>query len=188
MNDRIMKIINDLKSSIDEAVRHREIWWELGCSKNRAEFKHEFASIDYNHFLHASYEAHAVTMFLSLGRIFDNDTRTSSFRSLKYNLKESGHAQISTLIETQLKPHEKSVQKILDIRSRTIAHADTSYTERAILLDNPISHDEIKALILDTRATFYNVLNYFHLNTKQLADEIYSEATINVLRQLKPNK
>ncbi|ABV87570.1 hypothetical protein [Shewanella pealeana] len=90
MNQTTIKILNDLKVSIDEAVRHWEIWWELGYSGNRTEFKSEFDSEDYNYYLHASYEAHSLSMFLALGRIFDPDSRSSSIRALKANLSENG--------------------------------------------------------------------------------------------------
>lgn len=105
------------KISIDEAARHHEIWWELGCSKNRSKFKNEFASTRFNYFLHASYEAHAITMYLALGRIFDSDSRSSSICTLKQNLKSSGHIQLVKTIENKLKTHSELV-KVLDVRSK----------------------------------------------------------------------
>jgi hypothetical protein len=184
MNNQTLKIINDLKISIDEAVRHREIWWELGYSKNRSKFKNEFRSTRFNHFLHASYEAHAITMYLALGRIFDSDSRSSSICTLKKNLKSSGHIGLVKAIETQLKPYSELVKKVLDVRSKTIAHTDLSHTEYLVFRNNSITPDELKALIHQTRETFYDVLRHFNLTTTQHEDGIFSESTLNVLDQL----
>lgn len=185
MNNKTLKIINDLKISIDEAVRHREIWWELGCAQNRSKFINEFKSKRFNHFLHASYEAHAITMYLALGRVFDTDTRTSSFKTLKESLRSLGHIELVETIENQLKPYSELVKKVLDIRSKTVAHSDLSHTESLVMKANPITPDEFKLLINQTRETYYDVLRYFSLTTTQLEDGIFSESTLNILDQLK---
>lgn len=184
MNNETLKVINDLKISIDEAVRHREIWWELGYSQNRSKFKNEFASKRFNHFLHASYEAHAITMYLALGRIFDPDTRSSSFSTLKVNLRSLGHLELVKTIENQLKPYSELVKKVLDIRSKTVAHSDLSHTESLVLKANAITPNELKLLIHQTRETYYEVLRYFSLTTTQLEDGIFSESALNMLDQL----
>ncbi|MEZ9916363.1 hypothetical protein [Vibrio breoganii] len=185
MNKNTTKILNDLKISIDEAVRHREIWWELGFSQNRKEFKAEFDSQEYNYYLHASYEAHSLSMFLALGKIFDPDSRSSSIRALKANLAENGRKDISLLISETLKPFEINVQKILDVRSKIIAHTDTNYTEQSVLKSNSLSPNDIKDLILNVRETYYMVLQRLLLNTKQHPDGAFSESTLHVLRKLK---
>lgn len=184
MNNKILKIIHDLKISIDEAVRHREIWWELGCAQNRSKFSNEFTSKRFNHFLHASYEAHAIAMYLALGRTFDSDRRASSFKNLKDELRLFGHIELVEMIENQLKPYSQLVKKVLDIRSKTVAHSDLSHTESLVMKANPITPDEFKFLINQTRETYYDVLRYFNLTTTQLDDGIFSESTLNVLDQL----
>jgi hypothetical protein len=184
MNSQTLKIINDLKISIDEAARHREIWWELGCAKNRAKFKNEFSSTRFNHFLYASYEAHAIVMYLALGRVFDPDSRSSSISTLKENLRSFGHVELVKVIEDQLKPYSDVVKKVLDIRSKTVAHCDISHTEDLVLKNNKITPDEVMLLIYQTRDTYYYVLQNFSLTTTQLEDGIFGESSLNVLERL----
>ncbi|MEZ8023493.1 hypothetical protein AB4167_05460 [Vibrio sp. 10N.286.49.E11] len=184
MNKETEKILNDLKLSIDEAARHREIWWELGVSENRTKFKKEFESEEYNYYLHASYEAHSLAMLLALGRIFDNDSRSSSIRSLKDNLTANGHTRIVDIISQSLHSYSTSVQKVLDIRSKIIAHTDMRYDDRSVLRDNSLSPDEIKDLIFAVRETYYVVLRHFFLNTKQHPDGSFGESAIKVLTKL----
>lgn len=185
MNNQTLKILNNLKISIDESMRHYEIWWELGYSQNRIQFKDQFASQRFNHFLHASYEAHGITMYLAFGRVFDSDSRSSSIASLKENLRLFGHAELVKTIEAQLKPHANLVKKILDIRSKTIAHSDLLHSETSVFKSNAITPDELKELIHQIRETYYDVLRYFSLTTTQLEDGIFSESTLNMLKQLK---
>jgi hypothetical protein len=185
MNNQTIKILNDLKLSIDEAARHCEIWWELGFSQNRKEFRKEFDSTEYNYFLHASYEAHSLTMFLSLGRIFDADSRSSSIRNLKSNLRTNGHRELTDIVTESLKPYSKTVQKILDIRSARIAHSDMNHTDESVLKSNSLSPDEVKELIYGVREAYYIVLRKLNLNTKQHPDGSFGESTLNLLRKLK---
>ncbi|NOH33475.1 hypothetical protein [Vibrio chagasii] len=185
MDKETEKILNDLKLSIDEAARHREIWWELGVSENRKRFLKEFESEEYNYYLHASYEAHGLVMLLALGRIFDNDSRASSIRSLKDNLKANGHNRIVDTISRSLRSYSTSVQKVLDIRSKIIAHTDTRHDDKSVLRDNSLSPDEIKDLIFAVRETYYYVLRQFFLSTKQHPDGAFGESAVNVLTKLK---
>lgn len=185
MNEKTIKILNDLKVSIDEAVRHREIWWELGFSDNRKDFGVAFESKECNYYLHASYEAHSLSMFLALGRIFDPDNRSSSIRALKEDLVDNGRKDLSNLISDGLMPIKGNVQKILDIRSKIIAHTDTNHTDKSVLKANSLSPNDIKDLIFTVRETYYMVLRHLRLNTKQHPDGVFGESTLHVLRKLK---
>ncbi|CAM3222286.1 hypothetical protein SHPE106448_01435 [Shewanella pealeana] len=89
------------------------------------------------------------------------------------------------MINENLKLHEDSVRKLLDIRSKIVAHIDTTYTDKSVLKANSISPNDIRDLILTVRESYYMVLRYLSLNTQQHPDGAFAESTLKVLRKLK---
>lgn len=182
---KLKKVLADIEVSVNEASQHCEIWWALGFTENRKKYQDVFEHEDFNKFLHTSYIANQMAMFMALSRAFDSSTNTSSFRQLKLLLNNADLKELSEYIADNLCIHQAVVKKILDIRCQLLAHTQTNQQDKEVLKRNGIKPSEIKALIEAAQNILVKIsydLNVYNLCYKK---GFHNESTLNVLAKLK---
>ena len=142
---QLYKITYDVVQAIDEALTHYEVWWALNSSIE--EYKETFNHQDYTWFMEATLIANQMAMFMALGRLFDPDTRTSSIKSLKNQLKENNHTELYSRMEQEMSPYRELVKKILNIRCSIIAHSQTDTTDEEVILKSGVIPNELRNII-----------------------------------------
>lgn len=178
-------MLSDIEMSINEASSHYEIWWALGFSENREKYRDVFEHADFNYFLHTSYVANEIAMFMALSRTFDSCDKSSRMRELKVQLNEAGIDHLAKDIDEALLPHQSIVKKVLDIRSQLIAHTQMDQTDSSVLKRNGITPKEIKELIETAKAVLMKVSSTLRVNNLCYKKGFHNESTLHVLSKLK---
>ncbi|NOI46175.1 hypothetical protein [Vibrio alginolyticus] len=184
MSSNLKKVLSDVEISLKEASGHYEIWWALGYTENRKKFRGVFEHNDYNHVLHTSYIANQMAMFMALARLFDRDPRASSMSVLRRSLSDNGFDSLSQLICHELQAYKTLVKKILDVRSKLVAHKDSSYTDSEVLSENGITPKEIRDLLKSCTGLLVQVACKLRTFNVAYTTGFHEQSTLNVLEGL----
>ena len=138
---------------------------------------------DYYAFFSTSSSAHFKLIFISLGKIFDSNSRTSGIETLKKALKKANRVDLETYIEEKLGNQKEIRERIKRIRHKSIAHNQGNLSKEEIYKTNPVTADELWSFIEETCEVINHLAWEFGLSTMSTSDKV-KQSTLNVLSTL----
>ncbi|EJL6339948.1 hypothetical protein NMR29_003562 [Vibrio cholerae] len=178
------KILTDIEDSLLKAEASYQLWWGI---KHHGITEHYGAlnDLDYVDFFHASIPIYLQSIFICLSKVFDRAGDLSGIRALKRELTNIGQESISDQISSILERNVDQIKSIKGIRDQSVGHRKTSKTVDDIYSENPITPDEIKALIDDLKSVVEFASKAFERQSNVLSTQRYLNATINLMVALK---
>ena len=172
---------------VDECVAgraHFQIWWVLG---NRALPKFLGTMNDMSHvdFFHAANSGHFILYLLSLGKIFDRDTRVAGIAELRRALRAEGNSARANLIARELKPFEPQIRRVMRIRNRLIAHNEHAVSPEQLFLQNGVTPNELGQLIDNLGRIINDAARETGLPQRVFDSKRYESATLSMLESLR---
>lgn len=187
--------LNSLLDAIAGEITDAHCNWRLFCKLGDSitDYVDEFAQS--NTFWHLTITALKESTLLHLCRVYDQEVNSLSLASLLDTLKANldrfskeqfktrlaGNAFVESLAESNRIPHvdeieadiklatceNETVKKLIIWRSCIIAHrgAKASMGKNQVLVDNPISQQEIEFLLKNALATFNKYSSLFRAST-----------------------
>lgn len=180
-----LEIVRTLLEEGNVAKAHYQVWWAL---RNLAlpNFYSEMNEQDVRLFFHASNSGHYKLMFVALGKIFDSDARASGIRTLKDALRAEGKGQVADQLEAQLADMTPLVEKILNLRNRTIIHNEHALSrEKAYELNGGVTANDIRDLIDAAGEAINSVAESLGYSSRVTYDNAFESATLAMLQRLR---
>jgi hypothetical protein len=175
------KITGVLIEEGSAARGHFQVWWAL---RNLAIPKYLPTMDDHADFFLASSAAHFKSFFVALSKIFDRDTRVSGVSHLKEALREEGHSKVAETFENTIAPLATLVQRIMNIRNKTIAHNERALPRDKVYEIYGSTPNEIRSLIDSTCSAINNVAQALEITNSIFEDDRLERATLEMLEQL----
>ena len=125
-----------------------EVWYTLtGKDKGWEQYSAELQG-KYSDFFRLVCNAQFKVMFIDIACLFDCDSRTPSFHTLKKLLRNGGYDDTAQRIECAVSSHKHLIDSIREgYRNKRIAHHDTTCTEEQLLEKSGVTPNEIKSLL-----------------------------------------
>ena len=138
---------------------------------------------DFYTFFRTSSSAHFKLIFISLGKIFDSDSRTSSIENLKIALKRANRVDLESYIEEKLGNQEEIRERIKKIRHQSIAHNQENLSKKEIYKTNAVTADELCCFIDETCEVINHLAREYGLSAMFSSDWV-KQSTLKVLSAL----
>jgi hypothetical protein len=165
------------------ARAHFQVWWTLRRLA-RPRFHQVMNVSSYVEFFHTSNSGHYKLIFVALSKIFDRDSRVAGVRELRDALRAEGKADLGMELAQALKPLERRISRILNIRNQSIAHNDRAISRAEVYKSNPIAPDEIRDVIDLTCAAINHVADELGIAHVIYEDDRLERATLGMLEVL----
>lgn len=180
MNDaRAIVVLLMEEGSVARA--HFQVWWAL---RNLAIPRYLGTMNDHPDFFLASSAAHFKSFLLALSKIFDRDPRAAGVLHLKEALRNDGHIKVADEFENAIGPLTASVQNIMNIRNKTIAHNEREFPRDKIYEIYGIAPHTIRSLIDSTCGAINKVAQALGITNVIFEDDRLERATLKMLGQL----
>ena len=171
---------------IEEGINarsHFEIWWTL---RNLALPKYWPAMNDlgYVDFFHASNSGHYLLYFLALSKIFDRDPRVAGISELKRALRAEGRTSIALQVARELKPVEKHVKRMMNIRNRSIVHNDHAIPRSKVYEVNGVTPNQLREVIDTACGSINSAAKSLGITNTIFESNRAERATLNMLEAL----
>lgn len=160
---------------------HFQVWWTL---RNRAIPKYLTTMDDHADFFNATSAAHFKSFFVALSKIFDRDIRASGVTHLKEALRREGHSEVAESFEKAIEPLAALVQRIMNVRNRSIAHNERGLPRDKVFEIYGSSPNEIRSLIDSTCSAINDVAQALGISNSIFDDDRLERATLEMLEVL----
>lgn len=175
-----------IKNLVQEGMAARasyQIWSALRKQESFDQYEEILTGDDYKAFFNTSSSTHFKLIFISLGKIFDSDSRTSSIETLKKALEKADRVDLVTHIEEKLGNRKQIRERIKKIRHQSIAHNQGNLSKEEIYKTNSITPDELCCFIDETCEVINYLASVFGLSTMFMSDRV-KQSTLKVLSAL----
>lgn len=186
MHEDIIKVIKDLVQEGMAARASYQIWSALR-QEAFPDYEDTLNQPDYRDFFSTSSSAHFKLIFISLVKIFDFGSKTSSIDNLKKALKKANRVDLVTYIEEKLGNQKEIHERIKKIRNQSIAHNQRNLSKQEVYKMNPVKPDELRPFVDETCEVINQLAQEFGLSTMFTSDRV-KQSTLKVLRTLKAAK
>jgi len=163
------------------ARAHFQIWW---TSRNLAIPKYLPTMDDHSDFFLASNAAHFKSFFLALSKIFDRDKRAAGVSHLKEALRNEGRSKVADEFEKTIEPLAILVQRVMNIRNRTIAHNERELPRDKVYEIYGSTPNEIRSLIDSTCSAINNVAQALGITNSIFENDRLERSTLEMLDRL----
>ncbi|MEL6092684.1 hypothetical protein [Plesiomonas shigelloides] len=177
------KILCDIEDSLLKAEASYQLWWGI-THHGINDYYSALNDLNYVDFFHASTPIYLQSIFICLSKIFDRAGDLSGIRSLKRELAAIGQESVSDEISAVLERNVNKIRSIKGIRDQSIGHRKTSKDADDIYTENPITPNEIKALIDDLKIVVKLASEPFERKSNVLSSQRYLDATIKLMAAL----
>lgn len=128
--NKLEKITGDIVNEGYHLWASLNVWWTL--NREHKNYLKIINHKDYGAFFSAVRFACNRNIYLSIGKIFDRDTRTSSLKNLKIELEGDMKPDLAKLIDNLLCDEGviKTLNRLKQVRNQYVAHNQTQPTDK----------------------------------------------------------
>jgi hypothetical protein len=179
------KILSDLISSATATKAHFEIWWAL---ESEAKPMLVPTMQEHSDFFLAASRAHHAAFFVSLARLYDTRSDSSSISTYLKAIENTIDTSVLATLRADLEVLTTRAQPLLVVRHKTIAHVDVRLSESDVLAPLDITWNEVREVIYDSAIFVTKLAGISSPGTiGNFRDGRLIEATLKLIVALRPS-